>query len=370
MLNYLFSKQFEQALEHGEVALTLARETGNREQLAFVLNDLCRLYTCLGRFDDAYASIEEARGLWQALDHQVMLADSYGSEAEARFNAGEFEVSFQRSSQALQISEQVRNIWGQSYDRMLMAFVRLEQGSLGEGIPLAVQSIQLSDGAGLIASSIGMRSELAWTYAYCGDFETARSLIEQALQVAESKQPQWRAFPQAGKVRIQLLQGDLHSAEQTAGDGILQPISIPYARYTIFLFLANIELAVARREYDRALSLIDGLLEEVAPLTRVDIPDVLRWKGIALGGLGRLDEALQTLTQAGSLAKGMGANLYVWLILADLADVHGRLGKAQEAESNRAEARQILGQIADSLHEIGLRDSFLNQPRVRGLMRS
>ncbi|HUG35018.1 MAG TPA: adenylate/guanylate cyclase domain-containing protein [Anaerolineales bacterium] len=369
MLNYLFSKRFEQALEHGGVALALARETDNREQLAFVLNDLCRLYTCLGRFEDAYASIQEARSLWRALDHQVMLADSYGSEAEARFNAAEFDLSFQRSKQALQISEQIKNIWGQSYDRMLMAFVRIEQGVLGEGIQLAGQSTQLSDGAGLIASSIGMRSELAWTHAYCGDFDTAYSLIEQALQVADSKQPRWRAFPQAGKVRIQLLQGDLRSANHTAGDEILQPISIPYARYTIFLFLANIELAVARGEYDRALSLVDGLLEEVTPLTRVDIPEVLRWRGIALLGLSRLDEARQVLIEAWSLAKGMGANLYVWLILAALADVNRRLGMEEDADVNRAEARRVIEQIADSLRDVGLSDSFINQPRVHELMR-
>ena len=39
------------------------------------------------------------------------------------------------------------------------------------------------------------------------------------------------------------------------------------------------------------------------PLTRVDVPEVLRWKGIALIGLNQLDEALQVLTEACSLAK-------------------------------------------------------------------
>src|SRR6185369_16255382 len=86
MLTYLFSKRLDQALGHGTVALKLARESDNREQLAFVLNDLCRLYTCRGEFEKAYAAIEEARALWRELDHQVMLADSLGSEAEARFN--------------------------------------------------------------------------------------------------------------------------------------------------------------------------------------------------------------------------------------------------------------------------------------------
>src|SRR5258708_40241909 len=48
MLTYLFSKRPDQALEHGVFALSLARESTDREQLAFVLNDLCSLYTCRG----------------------------------------------------------------------------------------------------------------------------------------------------------------------------------------------------------------------------------------------------------------------------------------------------------------------------------
>ena len=60
-----------------------------------------------------------------------MLADSFGSEAEARFNAGEFEQSLECSQQALEITEKIENLWGQSYDRMLMAFVYLEVGQFG-----------------------------------------------------------------------------------------------------------------------------------------------------------------------------------------------------------------------------------------------
>ena len=78
MITYLFSKRLDESLQHGEIALALARELDDREQLAFVLNDLCRLYTCRGEFDKAHASIREARELWKSLDHQVMLARQPG----------------------------------------------------------------------------------------------------------------------------------------------------------------------------------------------------------------------------------------------------------------------------------------------------
>ena len=367
MLTYLFSKRPDQALEHGNLALSLARESDDREQLAFVLNDFCRLYTCRGEFEKAYVVIQEARELWRALDHQVMLADSLGSEAEARFNAGQFELTLKCSQEALQITEKIDNLWGQSYDRMLMAFVYFEVGKLGSGIQLAEQSIQLADEAGLIASSIGLRSELAWVYAYSGTFEKGYELIEQALQVAEAKQPAWRAFPQAAKIRMHLLQDDIRSAVQFAGNALFEPISIPYARYTIFLCMANIELAISRGDHELGIRLADDLLNEVIPLTRVDIPDVLRWKGIAQIGLGQFDAAHQVLTEACSLAKGLDARPQLWPILASLSTVNSKLGNHKEAEENREEARMIIQQIADSLREIGLSESFLNQPQVKML---
>ena len=168
---------------------------------------------------------------------------------------------------------------------------------------------------------------------------------------------------------MHLLMNDVQSAEQVMGNTLLQPTSIPYARYTIFVCLANIELAMAKNEFEKALLMADELLDEVSPLTRVDVPEVLHWKGHALFGLGRFDEALQILTQACSLAKQSGSNIHLWVILTDLAKVQLELGNQKEAEHSLAEGRKIAQQIAESLREVGLNESFLNQPRVKRLMR-
>jgi tetratricopeptide (TPR) repeat protein len=312
--------------------------------------------------------INEARALWKALDNQVMLADSFGSEAETYFNAGEYEPSLACSQQGLQISETIENLWGQSYESMLISFVYFEAGQLGTGIQFAERGVRFGDQAGMIASNT-IRCELAWVFAYCGAFEKGFDLIAQAIERAQAHQPAWIAFPQATKVRMHLLQGDVHSAEGTSGNELLQPISIPYARYTIFLCLANIELAFAKGEYEKALTLADELLNETTPLTRVDIPEVLRWQGLAYQRLDRLDEAYQRLTRARSLAQGTGSNLHLWAILANLAEVDAKLGRHEQANANLEQARKIVEQIADSLTEVGLRETFLGQPRVRVLLR-
>jgi tetratricopeptide (TPR) repeat protein len=170
-------------------------------------------------------------------------------------------------------------------------------------------------------------------------------------------------------VRMHLVDGDLRAAEQTAGGELLKPISIPYARYTIFVCLANIELVIARGNYQEGLELANDLLNEVQPLTRTDIPDVLRWKGDALLGLGHIDEAQRTLQEARSLAEGLGARMQLWQILASLALADGALGSHAHARTDRGRARELVNQIAESLHGISLTEAFLRQRAVAALMR-
>lgn len=117
-----------------------------------------------------------------------------------------------------------------------------------------------------------------------------------------------------------------------------------------------------------ALALTEDLLTEVSPLTPVDIPEVLRWKAKALLGLGRDDKALQVLMEARSLAEEFGCNLHLWQVVAEMADVSTRLGNPVEAQAYREAAGRILEQITRSLQDVGLAESFRNQPRVQRLL--
>jgi hypothetical protein len=108
-------------------------------------------------------------------------------------------------------------------------------------------------------------------------------------------------------------------------------------------------------------------LNEVFPLTRVDIPDVLRWKAKALRELGRNAEALQVLREARTLAAEFGCDLHLWPILAELADANENAGNYEEATAHRRKARHIVMQIAESLREVEFYDSFLNQAQIRKL---
>ena len=369
MLAYLFSSRLDQALIHGELALPLARELDDREPLAFVLNDLCRLYVCLGKFDEAHMVVQEAREMWRSMDNQTMLADSFGSEAEAYFNEGDHAHGLECAQQGLAISEKIENLWGKAYNRMLSSFIYLDMGEIGRAIQLSEEAIFEGDRGGLIASSTSQRAELGWFYGYYGAVEKGLDLADLALEITEAKQPDFRSFPLAIKVRLYLMKGDLETAEMTAGPAPLLPIKIPYSRYTIIVCLANVELALAQKNHERALTLADELLERAVPLTRIDIPYVMARKADALIGSGRLEEAHQVLTDACSLAEETGSRHHLWSTLASLAAVKSMLGRQAEVDEHRGKARLIVEEIAESLRPVGLSESFLNQTRVKELMR-
>jgi hypothetical protein len=83
--------------------------------------------------------------------------------------------------------------------------------------------------------------------------------------------------------------------------------------------------------------------------------------------LNRLYEAHQTLTEARSRAQEHGASLHLLPISVNLAEVNSKLGREKEAENRRAEGRKIAEQMAESLREVGLAESFLEQPRIKDL---
>ena len=368
MLTYLFSSRISQATEHGELALLLARESGDREQLAFVLNDLGQLYMTKGEFQKSYDVLREARELWRALDNQPMLADNLATEASAHYNAGDYDESLELSKQALSMSDKMENLWGQAYDRMLMSFAHFDRGDIGEAIQLSREAIPLGDEVGLLATSVVTRSDLAWMLGYYGAIQKGLELVDQALDFVQKKQPEWKDLPLAIKVRLHLLQGDIPAAEQAAGAALLQPISIPYARYKIMIGLANVEVAMARGEHGQALLLVEKLLSEVAPLTRPEVPEAIRIKGDILIKLGRFDQAFQTLSEARTMAEEIHSQHELWSIYSSLAAINSKLGREKEEKALQKKAWNLVQKLSSNLGDPGMSKSFLSQPRVKALM--
>ncbi|HKJ37911.1 MAG TPA: hypothetical protein VJ972_03990, partial [Anaerolineales bacterium] len=212
--------------------------------------------------------------------------------------------------------------------------------------------------------------ELAWFHGLYGEINHSIELAEQALDNTIKKMPDWKSPALANLIRLNLMAGNVDAAEKIAGSEQLNPImAVIRSRYLAIINLAYIELELAKNNFKDALSRCDVLLDEIIKLTWIHHPEILCRKADALVGLGRLDEALQALTEACSRAEKLDLKLHLLDALARMADINSQLGNQNEAETNRKQARNIVDLIAERLEKIDLKDSFLKQPRVQKLMR-
>jgi class 3 adenylate cyclase/tetratricopeptide (TPR) repeat protein len=370
MLNFLFSDRLIEALEYCEPTIALARQVGDLDQLAFALNDAGRVYQSIGAYEKAFEAFNEANELWTQQGNQVMLADNLGASAITNYFAGNYDKALLLAEKAWEISKETDNYWGQSYSRVIPTYICLDCGLPDLVVRYATECIETGEKGGLIASVVVIPVELAWLYGLYGETARGIELAERALETAIEKMPDWKSLALGVMIRLHILVGNLDAAEKIVNSEQLNPIlSVVRSRYLAMITLASIELDLARNNFQTALSLSENLLKEISPLGWINNPEILNRKADALIGLGRLDEALQALTEACSLAKELDAKHHLWMILSSLANVSAELGKQQEADDYRKHAREIVSFIAERLEKIELKDSFLNQSRVQKLMR-
>lgn len=368
MLNYLFSGRLSEALQHCEPTINLARQVGDLDQLAFTLNDAGRVYQGIGAYEKAFNVFDEANELWTQLGNQVMLADNRGAAAMAHYFAGNFDQALMLAEQAWEISKETDNYWGQSYSRVIPTYIYLDRGLPDLVVRFAKECIDTGEKGGLIASMVLIPIELAWAYGLYGETTRGIEMAERALENAIEKMPDWKSPALAVLIRLHLLMGNVAAAEKIVSKERLNPImAVIRSRYLAVVGLTAIELELAKDNFQDALLLSDHLLEDISPLGWINNPEILYRKADSLIGLGQLDEALQTLTEACSLAEKLDAKHYLWTILSSLSDVSAKLGRHQEADMYRKRAREIVEFIAERLAKIDLKDAFLNQPRVKKL---
>ncbi len=367
-----------QAVAYGEAALALARELNLREQLAFTLNDLTYAYIAVNEWARAWETVEEAIALWRELDTRPMLSDSLSLASIIYLRAGHYERALTAVHEALAISQGIGNRWGQVSSLVYGSYAYFERGEIDQAIQVMEEAIRLGGQIGLAFGRIVPAADLGWAYGTLGAVERGLASARQAQAwSANERLPLLRAYPHLILARLHVLADDLPAAEAALEEGHreLKPEGVQMFS-PIFLALADGELALAKRDYARAIQTVDQLLAHLETTqTRAFIPDALYLKGQALSALERIDEACEVLSQARAKAETLGSRRLLWPTLAALAEIEAGRGNTSEAQRYRQHAREVIAYIADhcppdpsalpAVAGQSLRDSFLGLSSVR-----
>jgi tetratricopeptide (TPR) repeat protein len=379
MLVEYFEGNHPSATVNGEQAIAIARELGLREQLAYVLNDISRNYIAIGRAQEARAVLEEARELWRALDNLPMLADNLGSSADAFLSFGQYAQALAFADEAYRLGKSIGNTWTQAYSRWMVGAIHLDYGEFAQGVSALEETISLGDQAGFVVAMWVARTMLALFCGQIGQAQKGIALLEPLIPQVEGRDIPFKAWGLATLGLLLWQTGETAKAdeliEQAKQGANLQDLTtfVP-----VIVTIAESEPAIARGDYDRALTVATPLLDRFEQLgIRPYKTDVMLLAAKALRGKRDLAAAHELLTRARAEAESVNLRRTLWQILAELSGIERERGNELEARTLLAQSRAVIDEIVartpddpTRLSGINLRASFLNLPMVRQVINS
>ncbi len=364
---------FGQAIQWGERALALARSHNLEELTAFILNDLVYAYFGSGQTPLAQETQREAADLWRKLGNLPMLVDCLSISIPIDYLLGEYEGALKGSKEALELSKQTGNEWGQAGSLAFTGLVYHEFGQIDLAMETYQQAFELGIKTRHPGAYIASRCCANWLLADMGKSKDAIAALNKTYQEAIASGiwhlPVWALIMLS---QVHLRNKDIEHAQDALQS--LRQIDRPAGlRWFVPIFapLSESEIMLTQKDYSGALETIElllGYLERTKTITF--IPDALRLKAKAQAELGEEDKAYSTLLQARQISEELGSRRTIWPILGDLSDLSKEKGQVSKAVQYREDAREVLEYILDHTSNTELRRSFTNRPKVRALMGS
>lgn len=369
LLEFYGYRNSQQAVSFGEQALAIARQHNLREELAYTLHDITRVYLEIGRQTDAWAAMTESQELWRELGNLPLLADSLVTLAQGLYLMGAFQQAIQTAQEGLSINQKVGSLWGQAFALNTLGPLYLECGNIEQGIQSLEESLSLANQANFIAPQISSRMLLAWVHSMLGDVAYENTLSQRFMDNSDIL-TNYAPFFLIWKARMRLQAGDPSGAYAIIlelGDEFVENENILY--YVPMLAYLASEIILADHHYDDALTLAERTIARMhASEVRLFLPDLLLLKGKAFLGMGRAEEAHQAFYDAREEAVAQNSRRSLWPILSTLVEFETGQGNLAEAESFLLEARQTIEYIAGQIARPDLRTSFLDLPDVRQIL--
>lgn len=362
-----FGEDFLAARAEGERALALVKAADLKEQQAYLLNDLTGIYLSTADFPRGREVNQQARELWLELDNLPMLVDAYCNEVTIHLLQGEFEDALSASNKALNLSEEIDNVWGKSFSRYMTYWIHAEWGDMASALETARECVSLGEEAGFIVPLVQTEADIGLLHAHMGQFAEAHRAVERSLNNSQRLQPQWTIQGEAVRILILVQEGKLAQAEPLIATMEDRRRKLDHSSFSYYAFIQSRVLPeywVARQEWDRAYSCSQDYLDLFDRFGIMFMKyDLLLAKGKALLGINRGQEARVVLEEAERLAQAVGSRRSLWRIKDALAFAAKELGDERTAGDHEREARGIIEYIADHAEDEEQRRSFMTLVR-------
>ena len=365
-----FSNMPSVGIQYGEQALAVARQFDLREQTAYILNDISRVYLATGETAQALRAIQDAQKLWDELGNVPMLADNLATAGETHAYAGALDDALACAEQAIRLAQSISNPWVQAYARWTEGLVHFERGDVGRALATMDESQRLAKQAGFAAAQLGGKSDLALMYSSLGALERGIELCQQTVQGGSAGFLPFLPWVLAHLARIYVRQGTLTAAAQAARQAREKFQSRDYIVYlTVPIALAEGELALAQKNYADAIAAVALVIARFdATGIAYRVADAFLVQARAWLAQRELDRADETLKPARALAEHLPSRQTLWQILLEQSRIADARGDLAQSKTLRDRSRDIVNYIVDHIGDADLHASFLALPDVRQVM--
>lgn len=344
-----FTGRYNEAVFYGEQSLALARKLNLKTQIAYTLNDIGNYgYFASGQPQKSRETLTEARGLWRELGILPMLSDNLNNSGILEYIWGDYAQAKLFSDEALEVSEQIGNLWGMGLARAFRGQQLAEAGNYGAALTELEMAYELvrSTGSGIM---IIAATNLALAYGLLGEIAKGGTIIQVADREIEI--PLYRAPAKAALAYLTFLNGDVALAET-----ILQDAHPPAHAELEFSYLPSIlaegEIGLAR---GRAVQVAEYSSTLASNLRAFGISsfvaDAELYYGRALIQLGQHAEASAAFARGVEVAERIGSDRVLWQLWGQWARAEQTQGNFERAQELETKARTLLERIANTLPE-------------------
>lgn len=357
-----------EGLDEHRAALEIFSSAGDRQGVAETLDllgmangiygDLPSCVDHYGRAIELLSELGDEQRLMSALSSRTV----YSSPAMSETVPGAMRTiddARKDGEAALRLADRSGSSVGSAYAHWTLGAALSAFGCFGEGLRLAEEGLR-------VATEIHHEQWMVGSYFTLGHAlwlllapDEAIAQLEAGLPLARSvKSVWWLGNVSCYLALAHLMKDNVRRAravvdETPFNDDMLR--TLPERRVA----WARAELLLAEGSAQASLELTERLLSTGTVPTAPHPPaSLLVTNARALSALGRTAEAREVLERAESSAVAHGDLPWLWRAQCALSRAYSVTGRRSDAESKQAEARILLGQLAESLDE-DRRDQFL-----------
>ncbi|GAB4580497.1 MAG: hypothetical protein Fur0022_32380 [Anaerolineales bacterium] len=365
MLVNTFRGENEASYQNGLKSLEIARQYNLREQLGYTLNDFQRINMILGNLELSKQYMREAQEIWLELGNTPMYIDSLVSSGFHAMVEGDYVRVEENCLKALKLSQEIGNLWGQSFSQYMLGFVYASQGRIDLAIEVMKNALRLTEPSGFVVPLVDTHAYLGMLYGFLGDFEQADHYAWLALHHATQRLPAMAPGAKSVLAILEYWKGDLQKMEAwIAGLSVESDMT----SYVGFLrVLSEGYLLLAKGEYEALMALVESQMPKVDRLGRLVHVSELYWlRGEVLFVNNRMAEARVTALRSLDFSTNSPQLLLQPLQL--LSRIEAKTGNEEAAKAYLQQARQNIEIILQNVSDPKLRASFLARPEIRKVM--